>query len=433
MSAIVLFLSLFTITTNIEAQEDSTDMQSVLFPGLPMQRDGSGTSWLPDSSPMHAIHFQLGKWSAMAHGNVFLRYTDQDAGNSGSRGEEKFDMPNWFMVMARRPIGSRDHVMVRGMFSLDPLTEGGNGYPLLFQSGETWKGKRLIDRQHPHDLFGELAASYSLSIADNSGAFFYFGLPGEPALGPPVYLHRPSAQNNPDAPLGHHWQDSTHVTFGVLTLGYWYKHIKIEGSLFTGREPGENRYNIDKPRFDSYSIRLSVNPSANTALQISHGYLKSPEALEPGIDLHRTTASIIWNYPVSMESNLAASFVWGMNKPASHNAQNSFLLEADYQVRNYSFFTRAEFVEKSAEDLGLADSAERLFSVTAFTLGAARKIADYKNISLYLGALGTVYNVVKDPRPVYGDSPFSVEVFLRLSPGQMKMNHHGMHDMQHGM
>ena len=184
------------------------------------------------------------------------------------------------------------------MMSLDPLTEGGRGYPLLFQTGESWNGEALHDRQHPHDLFDELSFSFSQKFDHDFSGYIYFGYPGEPALGPPAFMHRPSAMDDPDAPIGHHWQDSTHITFGVATLVCVWRNIKIEGSIFTGREPDEDRYDFDQPRFDSYSGRLSWNPTRNLALQVSYGYIKSPEALEPELNIHRTTASAIYNLPL---------------------------------------------------------------------------------------------------------------------------------------
>jgi hypothetical protein len=317
--------------------------------------------------------------------------------------------------------------MLRSMLSLDLLTEGGKGYPLLFQSGETWHGKRLIDRQHPHDLFSELSVSYGLATGTESGLSVYFGLPGEPALGPPVYLHRPSSQNNPDAPLGHHWQDSSHVSFGVITAGYFFQHFKIDASLFNGREPDERRYNIDEPRFDSGSIRFSVNPSKDICLQASHGYIKEPEALELDVSIHRTTASLLWNYPFSHDSRLSAALVWGMNNPDHGKAQNSFLMEADYQFGKNALFTRIEFIKKSGEELGLEEERERdLFSVSAFTLGMVRTLFSNHRISVSVGGLCTVYPVERDLRRIYGDFPFSVEGYLRFSPGSKMIIKHDM-------
>ena len=426
----VCIMPVFSMDSRAETQ---MDMQSALFQGRPMQREGSGTSWLPDSSSMDGYHFKSGSWDFMLHWNAYLRYTNQDAGSDGTRGNEKFDAPNWFMIMGKRQLGDNSALMLRSMLSLDLLTEGGKGYPLLFQSGETWHGRRLIDRQHPHDLFGELSVSYGLATGRNSGLFLYFGLPGEPALGPPAYLHRPSAQNIPDAPLGHHWQDSSHVTFGVITAGYFYKQFKIDTSLFNGREPDEKRYDIDEPRFDSGSIRLSMNPSNNTCLQFSHGYIKEPEVLEPGVSIHRTTASLIWNYPVSSDSTLSTALVWGMNKPDHGKAQNSVLAEADYQFGENALFTRMEFIKKSGEELGLEEEKARdLFSISAFTLGTARTIFSSHNVSISIGALCTVSPVERDLRRIYGELPFSIEGYLRFSPASMKiMTENNMMHMGH--
>src|SRR5439155_26254879 len=250
---------------------------------IQMSREGSGTSWLPDSSPMYGKMFMFGNDMLMLHGAIFPRYTYV----STQRGDDRIDAPNWIMGMYLHPLGDSAQLGGRLMMSLDPLTEGGRGYPLLFQSGESWHDQPLHDRQHPHDLFDELSISYSQKFEDSLSAYLYFGYPGEPALGPPTFMHRPSAMDDPDAPLGHHWQDSSHVTFGVATGGLVWRTVKIEGSVFTGREPDEDRYDFDQPRFDSFSGRISWNPTKNLALQVSHGYVKSPEALEPDVKRHR--------------------------------------------------------------------------------------------------------------------------------------------------
>src|SRR5512138_1392653 len=186
---------------------------------LPMSRNGSGTGWNPDASPMYMWMKSSGNTDWMFHGNIFLRYTNQDIFNAGSRGANKIDAPNWFMAMMNKKIGEKGLLNATAMISLDRITEGGNGYPLLFQSGETWKGQRLVDRQHPHDLFSALSIGYTQSFTKDVDVTLYVGYPGEPALGATTFMHRVSSMNNPDAPLGHHWQDATHITFGVATLG----------------------------------------------------------------------------------------------------------------------------------------------------------------------------------------------------------------------
>ncbi len=235
-------------------------MHSSIDLAEPMSREGSGTSWLPDSSPMYAKMFMFDDNMLMLHGAIFPRYTNV----STRRGDDRIDAPNWIMAMYSHPLGDNAQIGARLMMSLDPLTEGGRGYPLLFQSGESWNGEPLHDRQHPHDLFDELSFSLSQKFEHDLSAYIYFGYPGEPALGPPTFMHRPSAMDDPDAPLGHHWQDSTHVTFGVATAGLVWRNVKIEGSIFTGREPDEDRYDFDQPEFDSYSGPHLLEPDAKS-------------------------------------------------------------------------------------------------------------------------------------------------------------------------
>src|SRR5437868_2188418 len=283
--------------TNHTEHESKMEMKSSINLADPMNRQASGTSWLPDSSPMYGRMFMFGDDMLMLHGAIFPRYTNV----SSHRGDDRIDAPNWIMGMYSHPLGDSTQIGARLMMSLDPLTEQGRGYPLLFQTGESWNGQPLHDRQHPHDLFDELSISLSQKFDHDFSSYVYFGYPGEPALGPPTFMHRPSAMDDPDAALGHHWQDSTHVTFGVATAGIaWSRFggMKIEGSVFTGREPDEDRYDFDQPEFDSYSGRISWNPTRNLALQVSYGYIKSQEQLEQYLKRHRTTASVIYNPPL---------------------------------------------------------------------------------------------------------------------------------------
>src|SRR6187402_2201080 len=245
----------------------SMKMNSQFSLDLPMNRDGSGTSWVPDETPIYAYMIHGKKWMTMIHGSFFFRYNSQDLFKSGSRGGNKFDVPNWIMAMTQHKVGKNGLFSINTMFSLDPFLVGNAGYPLLYQTGESYQGKKLVDKQHPHDLFAELSLAYTQRVAKDADISLSAGYPGEPALGPPVFMHRLSAMNDPDAPLSHHYQDATHITFGVITTGFRYKDVKLEGSVFTGREPDEFRYNFDAMRFDSYSLRLSYNPSMEWALQ----------------------------------------------------------------------------------------------------------------------------------------------------------------------
>jgi len=391
---------------------------------LPMNRNGSGTAWLPDAAPMYGKMYHARSWMYMLHGNLFLRYTNQNFSNKNLRGGSSFDAPNWIMFMGQRKMGNNGLFHFNTMLSLDPLTEGGNGYPLLFQSGETYKGQPIVDRQHPHDLFSEMSVSYAHRFSANTDVFLYLAYPGEPALGPVAFMHRPSALYNPDAPLSHHWTDATHITFGVATLGIRLGQFKLEGSSFTGREPGENRYNFDRPRFDSWSGRLSFNPSQHWALQVSHGLLKSPEALHAAEDVNRTTASVNYSKPATGNASFNAIALWGQNKIKGHDAEQAALLEASWRKHKMAWYGRYEFVQKSTDELALDETIfghDALFPVHAITIGTAYDVWSPGNIKIALGGQFTVYNTTETLRPLYGKTPMAFEVYLRLYPSLMRM------------
>ncbi|WP_343303564.1 hypothetical protein AAHN97_18565 [Chitinophaga niabensis] len=385
---------------------------------LPMNRNGSGTSWLPDNSPMYMYMAQKGNTSFMLHGNIFLRYTSTDFSAKGSRGATKLDAPNWLMGMMNHQVGKKGLLNATVMLSFDRPIMGGEGYPLLFQSGETWQGKALVDRQHPHDMFAAISVGYTYAINKNMDVYGYIGYPGEPTISAPAFMHRVSAMNNPDAPLGHHWQDATHITFGVGTVGFRYKQVKAEFSSFTGREPDEDRYNFDKPLFDSYAYRVSYNPNKAWALQFSQAFVHSPEALEPDEDVTRTTASVIHTVPLQKQGSfIASSAVWGLNTRDHGHKEHSFLAESNLQLQKNAIYGRYEFVEKSTHELQLEDTfGEAKFNVHAFTLGYARTLATVWKTNLAIGAQGTVNVEDKALYGIYGKNPLSAQIYLRISP-----------------
>ncbi|MFT4031247.1 MAG: hypothetical protein QM669_02405 [Siphonobacter sp.] len=387
---------------------------------LPMNRNGSGTAWQPDATPLYAWMTHRSKWMYMLHGSVFLRYTAQNFNNSGKRGQESaLSAPNWVMAMAQRRVGKNGLFAATLMVSLDRLTEGGNGYPLLFQTGESWKGTALVDRQHPHDFISGLSVGYTQRFSSKVDVTAYVGYPGEPALGPVAFMHRFSAFNNPDAALGHHWQDATHITFGVATLGVRIGQIKLEGSSFTGREPNENRYSFDTPRFDSYSYRVSWNPSQNWSLQASRAHIESPELLKPTENVDRTTASAQNIISLGANSWLATTAAWGYNQSGDHHNEHSALLETNWQHPTWALYGRYEFVQKSAEELLL--TANTAYNINAISLGFAHQITQMDKLWLVAGIQGTVFLKDKALDNLYGSTPLSGQVYLRLTPTMLKM------------
>jgi hypothetical protein len=390
---------------------------------LPMSRNGSGTAWSPDASPMYGYMVHASGWMFMFHGDIFPRYNHQDLFSKGSRGGDKWDAPDMLMAMGQRKLGRNGLFHFNVMLSTDAIIQGKSGYPLLFQTGESWDGKPLVDRQHPHDLFSELSVSYSRALSEKADVFVYLGYPGEPALGPVTFMHRPSAAFMPDAPIGHHWEDATHITFGVATLGVRYGAFKLEGSSFNGREPDENRYDLDKPRFNSWSARLSYNPTANWAFQVSHGFVKSPEQLRPDEDVHRTTASATYVQPLRKDNYLAATALWGMNKTAGQEASHASLLEATLRLNRWAIYTRYEWVAKSVEELNLEETeygpADRLFNLNTVTIGAGYDLFHIGHLVVAGGGQVSLNRPATALQPLYGKIPVGGEIVLHIYPGRM--------------
>ncbi len=402
--------------------DQSMQMSHAFSLNLPVTRNGSGTGWLPDSTPMYGYMFHSKKWMFMGHGNIFIRYTNQDIFSKGSRGDDKVDAVNWIMLMGQRRVNKNGLLRFSSMFSFDRIF-GGDGYPLLFQTGETWQGKPLVDRQHPHDLFTELSIAYSHAFNKKTDAFIYFGYPGEPALGSVAFMHRFSSYYNPDAPLNHHWNDGTHITFGVLTTGVRFGKFKFDASCFTGREPDENRIDFDTPKFDSYSGRITFNPNAYWSFQTSEGFVKSPEVIHPNDNVYRTTASVIYSKPLTSNNSLNISAIWGLNH--SDIDEHSALLESVYVIKRFAFYERFEYIQKSTEELNLNETIydhNTTFNINVISLGMNYDILQTNAGRIAIGAQGSFYSADNRLNTLYGNHPLSGEVFIKLYPPKMFMS-----------
>ncbi|MFI5347427.1 MAG: hypothetical protein ACHQ51_13720 [Elusimicrobiota bacterium] len=258
----------------------------------------------------------------------------------------------------------------------------------------------------------ELAGTYSYPLSAESSVFGYFGLPGEPALGPTAFMHRYSGMDNPEAPITHHWLDSTHVAFGVTTLGYVWRDLKLEGSAFRGREPDRYRWDIETPDLDSYSTRLSFNPTEDWALQVSYGHIVSPEQLTPEVNQNRVTASASWNWTV-WDSPGQTTVAWGQNQNYPGKKLDAFLLEsAVHMEERHTVFGRAERVDKDElVDAGpLAGSA---FTVGKVSVGYIYDFADWRHSRWGVGGVGSVIVVPAALKPAYGSAPGSFMLFVR--------------------
>lgn len=385
-----------------------SDMQG-MYGHEPMTRESSGTSWQPDSTPLAGFDWRSGDWMLMMDGFIQVIYDKQN----GKRGDEETFSSSMFMFMGQRPLGQGEFGF-RSMLSLDPAM-GKSGYPLLLQTGETADGTTLlIDRQHPHDLFMELALTYSRPVDKESSVFTYAGLPGEPALGPPAFMHRFSGEDIPQAPVMHHWLDSTHITYGVLTLGYIRKNLKIEGSVFRGREPDQDRWDMEAPGLDSGSVRLSLNPTKNWALQASFGYLHSPEQLEPDVDTRRTTVSASFNRPFP-NANWQTTLAWGRNDNIPGKILDGFLLESTLVFRHqHTFFSRFERVAKDELFTESSPLHGEKFTVNKMTLGYIFDFLVWKHVKWGIGSSLDLNILPESLKSSYGDMPLGYMIFVRL-------------------
>ena len=396
------------------------------FIGEILHHDTSGTSAEPDSTPVPMLMTIRDGWQLMFHANVFVG----DIQQSGPRGGDRFFSTNWFMGMAQHKAGPGTFT-ARLMLSLEPATITGREYPLLFQQGETAFGKPIVDGQHPHDFFMEMALLYDVKISERGLLSFYFAPMGDPAIGPTAYPHRASAMEDPVGTLGHHQEDSTHIASDVATVGLAYRFVRVEASGFHGREPDEYRWNVDSGAMDSWSTRLTVQPGKNWSGQYSYGRLSSPEALYPSEDQERMTASVMYNRPFHDgqggrlgNGTWANTILWGRTRSLSDGVTfNSYLLESTlrFLTKNY-LWTRLENADRSNELLlgGAALPAgfveERMGRVQAYTIGYSRDVDLIPHWATSIGAQVTTYGVPDVLQSSYGAHPVGGMVFVRVRP-----------------
>lgn len=386
------------------------------IPGMDMSAvplaygEGSGTARLPgNEGAMHGLHFGSGAWMLMAHGYAWGVYTDQ----GGPRGKKQAFVESMAMLTATRDFGTRTQLQFRAMTSLEPAM-GERGYPNLFATGETAYGQPLIDRQHPHDLFMELSAKLAVDLGGGAQAFVYGGPVAEPAIGPSAFMHRASGQYLALSPITHHWFDSTHITYGVVTGGLGTDHFQIETSAFRGREPDEHRWDIETPKLDSWSVRATWTPSPAWAIQASHGRLKSPETGHSGEDEARTTASVQY-----AAGPLSTTFGWSAKNRVPGPVLTAWLAEANYDLNaHHSVFGRFENV---ANDELFPSTADPLHDVkvrvSRFEAGYAYRLRLVGPIGLALGGSLAAYAKPTALDAAYGKNPVSYTLFAKLMLG----------------
>jgi hypothetical protein len=412
MFRIILLGSVIAAGTPALAQEmdhSGHSMAAMTNEGTPAPwQQGSGTSRVPGNEPMTGAHIMTGDWMLMAHGYAWGVYSDQ----GGPRGDEKAFVQSMAMVSASRPLGDSVGLQLRAMASLDPLM-GQRGYPILFASGETAHGEGLVDRQHPHDFLMELSARLDFDLGGTASAFLYGGLPGEPAIGPAAFMHRGSARFNPEAPVTHHWFDSTHITFGVVTAGIATDRWQLEASAFNGTEPDEERWGIDTPRLNSWALRATWTPTSRWSAQISYAGIKEPEALHPGQDTGRLTASLSY-----ADSRFSATAAYARKNLRPGPVLDAWLAEANWRVTGrHNLFTRLERVENNELFDHHSPLHDAVITVNKLSLGYAWQLPLGGEWNLALGGLVSAYDKPQRIDFAYGDDPKSFMLFAKLSLG----------------
>ena len=445
------------------------------------QHGGSGTSVEAPSTAVPMFMESRGPWTLMLHANAFAAETQQQA--DGHRGRDAFFSTNWVMPMAQRSFGAAradgngtrgGQLTLRTMLSLEPATVGRRNYPELFQQGETAFGAPIVDGQHPHDFVMELAALYDIGIGRRGLFSVYLAPVGDPAIGPTAYPHRASASEDPIAALGHHQEDSTHIAFNVVTAGLTYGWVRVEWSGFHGGEPDEQRWQLQPSpnglAMDSYASRVTVAPAADWVGQYSIARIASPEALYPGENQERQTASVMWHRAFSVQKPLVATMnmgaadmpgmdmasmpgmttglpaekamppmamhmtpepvtdmnvtaLWGRTRSLHDDAKaNSYLLEAllRFRSRNY-VWTRVEDAARSNELLLTPGSAlpadfseQPIGHVAAFSFGYDRDYSVGRHVLAAPGAQVTVYRTPGALAGIYGSAPTAETLFVRF-------------------
>ena len=369
---------------------------------------GSGTARLPAAEgPIRGLMTVAGDWMLMAHGYAWGVATSQ----GGPRGRDGAFVESMAMLMADRDLSNGVHLQLRAMGSLEPLM-GPRGYPNLFATGEVADGRPLVDRQHPHDLVMELAAKIDYRLGADTSLFLYGGPVGEPALGPAAFMHRGSARYLPLSPITHHWFDSTHITYGVATAGISMPHVQLEASAFRGREPNEHRWDIERPRLDSWSVRATWTPSPFVAVQVSHGFLKTLEEQHPSENEHRSTASIQY-----ARGGLATTLAYSLKDRSPGEKLSAFLGEATWEITpHHAVFGR---VENVVNDELFPDAADPLhdarFRVTRAEVGYAYRLPIAGPVGVALGGSVAAYAKPRALDAAYGRMPASGTLFAKLA------------------
>ena len=371
-------------------------------------------AWATPAQAQHEHHTPPAGpgWNWRIDAQAFVNYNIQER---KFRDFHVLESQNWFMTTGAKEAG-RGRFSLHGMISFEPWTMKDIGSSQVFQTGETFQGAALVDYQHPHDFVMEAAARFEWPLTTGWRLHFYGGPVGSPAIGPPVFMHRPSSEANPTAPLAHHYLDSTHVTHGVVTVGVTRGQFTAEGSAFHGREPDEDRVAIEFGPIDSYSARIRWRKGPWDA-QVSAAHLKYPDPTELS-DHDLITASLAFTGEL-FDRPLAMMGAYGyIKEPGTGRNMPAGLIEGTWQQSPRDlFYTRGELMVKDVLTRGGFHPPgfthpHILSTIGALTLGYERRISNTRAGHFGVGGDATVYYRDVNLYDGYGD-PFSAHIFLR--------------------
>jgi hypothetical protein len=392
----------------------------VTAPLLTPTREASGTAWLPAATPMYGIHSPWRGWDVRVNGAAFVHalYEPRERHRTGGVSTRQAGSANWAMLTARRSVGG-GRFGIRTMVSAEPWTVPGCGSLSFLATGDTCEGDSIHDRQQPHDVFMELAVDYDRVLRGDWRWQIYAGLAGEPALGPPGSSHRASAVANPLGPITHHWLESTHATFGLVTAGVHSSRWKAEVSAFNGRDPDDSRVDLDVGAFDSFAARLSWLATERLALQASAGRLKETRThfiFGTGQPVTRITASAAYHVPFGANGIWATTLAYGSthaSEPVSGGSRDvstaGALLESSVTLSNrHTIFARGELAGMPAHHLHAFEYSTSVFTVGKAQVGYVRHLSPRRAVVPGIGGSIAVSALPPELAPIY---------FGRLAPG----------------
>ena len=363
----------------------------------------------PQKSPAPATDRCLAK-ATKPRSTLMVRINQFMLGSttSGPRGQSRITGPGSLMVMYENDLSPRNTLRIDLMGSAEQVTVGKIGTPQLLQSEN-------LDAMHAHDTIMalEFRDTVQLGASKNQKLTFLFAPRGAAAVGPVPFMHRPSAEGNPDSPLGHNLQDGFHDVSTVYGVGYRSRRTFVEATRFSGKAVS---WPLPLHRSDSFGVRVTQGIDDHADVGASYADVLTPDDAGGGAQHERFISAWLATDHKIRGGTLKSSLIWGQLRSAGHASQNSFLAEAIFQRRLNNIFGRAEILQITPEQLSLVQftGSGRSRWVEAVTLGYERVLLKRGSFSLFAGGSLTKDFVPRSFEKDYGTRLGGAKLFLRL-------------------